>query len=100
MPGVMTWEEMNWLLPDFDETGLIYHGGQLENLARIFQEGLIPQYTVVQEMVMALSTILTTGTGPNPFQTGWIRGRCIFGFMNRARQGGSGGIVEWQRSMA
>ena len=44
MPGVMSWEEMNWLLPDFDETGLIYHGSQPENLISIFQNGLIPRY--------------------------------------------------------
>ena len=72
MPGVMTWEEMNWLLPDFDETGLIYHGSQLENLARISRKGSFPN-SAGQEMVMKPSTILTTGTGPNPFQTGWIR---------------------------
>ena len=44
MPGVMSWEEMNWLLPDFDETGLIYHGSRSENLVSIFQRGLIPRF--------------------------------------------------------
>ena len=76
MPGVMSWEEMNWLLPDFDETGLIYHGSQPENLVSIFQNGLIPG-TKVQEIVLKLSTMRTTGTGRSPFLTGWIRGNAF-----------------------
>ena len=44
MPGVMSWEEMNWLLPDFEETGLIYHGSQPGNLVSIFRNGLVHGY--------------------------------------------------------
>ena len=43
--GIMTWEEMDWMFPDFEETGLIYHYTRVENLASIFQTGLISRYT-------------------------------------------------------
>ena len=92
MPGVMTWEEMNWLLPDFDETGLIYHGGQPENLVSIFQSGLIPQYhrpSGGHETIYNSHYRYRPGCIPD-----WVDPRrCIFGYMNRARQGGSCGVV-------
>ena len=92
MPGVMTWEEMNWLLPDFDETGLIYHGGQPENLDRIFQKGLIPKFSRARD---GHETIYDSHYRNRPKSIpDWVDPRrCIFGFLNRARQGGYGGIV-------
>ena len=50
MPGVMSWVKMNWLLPDFDETGLIYHGSRSENLVSIFQRELQNNAEIVQEL--------------------------------------------------
>ena len=40
MPGLISWEEMGWLFPDFRDTGLIYHGTRFEHLPGIFREGL------------------------------------------------------------
>ena len=80
MPGVMSWEEMNWLLPDFEETGLIYHGSQPGNLVSIFRNGLVHGYmgwftdTMGRRMDMRPSTMRTTGTGRGSFQGGWTPG--------------------------
>ena len=93
MPGVMSWEEMNWLLPDFDETGLIYHGSRPENLVSIFQNGLIPGYKSPRD---GAETIYNAHYRHRPKSIpDWVNPRqCIFGYMNRARQGGSDGIVD------
>ena len=94
MPGVMSWEEMNWLLPDFDETGLIYHGTDTENLVSIFQRGLIPRFK--EDPTELHHTIYEAHYRHRPdFIPDWVDPRkCIFGYMNRARQGGSDGIVD------
>ena len=93
MPGVMSWEEMNWLLPDFDETGLIYHGSQPEDLVSIFQNGLIPRYKCPRDQA---ETIYNAHYRNRPKSIpDWVDPRqCIFGYMNRARQGGFDGIVD------
>ena len=93
MPGFMSWKEMNWLLPDFNETGLIYHGSQPENLASIFQNGLIPQYNSPRD---GHETIYNAHYRYRPKSIpDWVDPRrCIYGYMNRARQGGWGGIVD------
>ena len=41
MPGMLSWDEMNWLFADFAETGLIYHGTRVGKLQAIFRDGLI-----------------------------------------------------------
>ena len=99
MPGVMSWEEMNWLLPDFDETGLIYHGCQPENLLSIFQNGLIPQFKAPKD---GAETIYNAHRRHRPESIpDWVDPRkCIFGYMNRARQGGFDGIVDGGVNMA
>lgn len=93
MPGVMSWEEMNWLLPDFDETGLIYHGSRPENLVSIFQNGLIPGYKRPRDRV---ETIYNAHYRHRPKSIpDWVDPRqCTFGYMNRARQGGFDSIVD------
>ncbi len=97
MPGVMSWEEMNWLLPDFEETGLIYHGSRPEKLVSIFHNGLIPQYNSPRDRH---ETIYNAHYRYRPKSIpDWVDPRkCIFGYMNRARQGGSDGIVDGQVS--
>ena len=93
MPGVMSWEEMNWLLPDFEETGLIYHGSQPGNLVSIFRNGLVHGYNGPAD---GHETIYNAHYRHRPrFIPGWVDPRmCTFGYMNRARQGGSEGIVD------
>ncbi len=94
MPGVMSWEEMNWLLPDFEETGLIYHGSQPGNLLSIFQTGIIPRFKV--DPTEKHETIYDAHYRHRPdFIPDWVDPRkCTFGYMNRTRQGGFDGIAE------
>ena len=100
MPGVMSWEEMNWLLPDFDETGLIYHGSRSENLVSIFQRGLIPRFKEDPTEQHHIIYEAHYRHRPN-FIPNWVDPRkCIFGYMNKARQGGSDGIVDGKVSNA
>ena len=88
MPGVMSWEEMNWLFPDFEETGLIYHGTQPDNLVAIFQTGLIPRIKV--DPTEKHETIYEAHYRHRPDHIpDWVDPRkCLFGYMNRKRQGG------------
>lgn len=94
MPGVMSWEEMNWLLLDFEDTGRIYHGSRPENLLSIFQKGLIPRFRA--DPTERHETIYEAHYKHRPkFIPDWVDPRhCIFGYMNRARQGGFERIVE------
>ena len=93
MPGVMSWEEMNWLFPDFEETGLIYHGSQPGNLVSIFRNGLARGYNIPAD---GHETIYNAHYRHRPgFIPRWVDpGKCIFGFMNRERQGGLEDIVD------
>ena len=93
MPGVMSWDEMNWLLPDFEETGLIYHGSQPGNLVSIFRNGLAHGY---DGPANGHETIYDAHYRHRPeFIPGWVDPRtCTYGYMNRARQGCSEGIVD------
>lgn len=93
MPGIMSWEDMNWLFPDFGETGLVYHGTGLENLMSIFEKGLIPQFigqrngheTIYNALYRHRSKDIPAWVDPR---------KCIFGYMNRSRQGVLSDIVD------
>ena len=82
MPGVMSWNDMNWLFPDFRDTGLIYHGTIAENLATIFREGLRPGPATDDH-----DTIYNALYRHRPPSVpDWVDPRrCIFGGMNRRR---------------
>ncbi len=81
--GIMTWEEMDWMFPDFEETGLIYHYTRVENLASIFQTGLISRYTKGDDY----QTIYEAHYCHRPDHIpDWVNPRrCIFGYMNQKR---------------
>lgn len=81
--GIMTWEEMDWIFPDFEETGLIYHYTRIENLPGIFQKGLIPRYKNGDDY----QTIYEAHYRHRPdYIPDWVDPRrCIFGAMNRKR---------------
>ena len=81
--GLMSWEEMDWMFPDFDETGLIYHYTRVENLASIFQKGLISRYKEGDDY----QTIYEAHYHHRPNHIpNWVDPRrCIFGYMNQKR---------------
>jgi hypothetical protein len=85
MPGVMSWEEMNWLFPDFEETGLIYHGTMVENLPSIFRKGLIPGYHPLPDD--RHQTIYEALYRHRPAEIpDWVDPRhCLFGYLNKRR---------------
>lgn len=95
--GAMTWEEMNWLFPDFEDTDLLYHGADPDNLISIFQRGLIAGYGPRDQH----QTIYDTHARHRPDNIpDWVDPRrCIFGYINRPRQGachriGDGKVVQ------
>ncbi len=82
MPGVMSWGEMDWLFPDFRDTGLIYHGTRAEHLPAIFREGLQPG--VAKDGHGTIYDALYRHRPPSV--PDWVDPRrCIFGYMNRKR---------------
>jgi len=85
MPGLMSWEEMDWLFPDFEQTGLIYHGTQIENLPSIFLRGLIPRLR--EDPEEHHETIYDALFRHRPaYIPDWVDPRkCIFGYMNKKR---------------
>lgn len=82
MPGAMTWEEMDWLFPDFGETGLVYHGTRTEYLPSILREGLVPgkpkdgHETIYEALARHRPASVPSWVDPT---------HCIFGYMNRKR---------------
>lgn len=87
--GIMKWEEMNWLFPDFEETELLYHGADPDALDSIMSEGLVAGYSPDPDDCH--ETIYEAHSRPRPPEIpDWVNpAKCIFGYMNRSRQGGS-----------
>ncbi|MBI1930842.1 hypothetical protein HYR99_42165 [Candidatus Poribacteria bacterium] len=92
--GIMKWNAMNWLFPDFEDTALLYHGTAPDNLLSIFRHGLIPGYDPDPEEQH--HTIYESHVRHRPAHIpNWVDPRyCIFGYLNRSRQGGHSGIIE------
>ena len=91
MPGVMSWEEMDWMFPDYADTGLIYHGTSIGSLASILGVGLVPGYRRAD-----YETIYDALYRHRPDHIpDWVDPRiCIFGYMNRKRfQSRAGSVV-------
>jgi hypothetical protein len=86
---MLSWEEMEWLFPDFEETGVIYHDTAVSNLAGIFVDGLMPG--VARDPEDRHETIYGTLREHRPDHIpDWVdHGRCIFAYMNRRRFSGS-----------
>jgi len=87
MPGVMSWEQMNWLFPDFEKSNLIYHGTDIGNLLSIFRVGLIPRFKIdpseKHETIYDAHYKHRLACIPD-----WVDPRkCLFGYINRQRQG-------------
>ena len=82
MPGAMSWEEMDWMFPDYEDTGLIYHGTDMKNLASIFSVGLLPGYRRPD-----YETIYNALHRHRPDNIpDWVDPRiCLFGYINRKR---------------
>ena len=85
MPGMLSWEQMDWLFPDFEDTGLIYHGTTVENVRSIFLRGLVPRGKPDPEDKH--DTIYDSLYGHRPdCIPDWVDPRnCIFGYLNRKR---------------
>lgn len=85
MPGMLSWDEMNWMFPDYEETGLIYHGTPVRNLDGIFRDGLIPRRA--EDPDDRHDTIYDALHGHRPdFIPKWVDARrCIFAYINRTK---------------
>ncbi len=85
--GIMEWEQMNWLFPDFEDTNLLYHGANPEALPSIYQEGLVAGHT--QDPEDQHHTIYDAHVRHRPPSIpDWVDPRrCIFGYLNRRRHG-------------
>lgn len=96
MPGITPWEDMNWLFPDFEISGLIYHGADPSYLQSIFQKGLIPRFLAdPSEKHDTIYNTLYKHRAPDIPK--WVDPRaCLFGYVNRKRQGGTAPISDGQ----
>ena len=95
----MSREEMNWLLPRFEETGLIYHGSQAENLVSIFRNGLAHGHNGPAD---GHETIYNSHYRHRPRSIPrWVDPRmCTYGYMDRARQEARSALRRTIRSAA
>ena len=92
MPGIMSWEEMDWMFPDYEDTGLVYHSTKIDNLVGVFSSGLIPgndnsEYGTIYDSLYRYRPDHV----PN-----WVDPRkCVFCWMNmkRFRYRASGSVV-------
>ena len=87
MPGVMSWEDLDWAFPDFEETRLIYHGTRTEHLPSIMVQGLLPaaapdpedqHHTIYEALHRRRPASIPEWVDPR---------RCVFGYMNKKRFG-------------